>query len=95
MFVSDFGDRFDIKDMKARVADRFGEYGLRLLVDGTPEVFRIRRVDEAHGDAVFRQGGGEEIIGASVQIRRSYDLVPGSCDIQDREGDGRHARRYP
>ena len=95
--VGDVGDRRQVVDVEARVADQLEEDRLGLLVDRPPEGRRIGAVHEGRGDADLGQRVGEQVVGPAVERRRADEVVAGAGEVEDRERLGRlaggHAER--
>ena len=85
------GQGLDIDDVAGRVADRFAEHGLGLVVDQRFQGGNVVVRGEAGLDAEARQGVGQQVVGAAIQLGHRDDVVTGFGDGLDRIGDGRHA----
>ena len=92
--VRGVSQRLEIDDIAGRVADGLAEDCLGLVVDQ-----RFQRGDvivggEAHLDALTRQGVGEKVVGAAIELGHRNDVIARFSDGLDRIGDRRHARSH-
>ena len=92
VFAPDVGDLPDREDMELRVRQRLRVEGARPVVDGAAEVLGVRRIDEAHFDALVLQRIGEQVPGASVEVGRAHYIVAGMGDVLEGECRRRLAR---
>ncbi len=86
------GDRGDVRDIPARVANGFDEHSLRAFVDERGKRSRVCRVGKARSDAVLRQGMRQQVEAAAIQRAGRHDVVAGLGDGLDGIGDGRLSR---
>ena len=94
------GQRRQVGDVVAGVADGLHVERLGLAVDGPGQVRGLHRVDQLHLDAEPRQRHLELVEGASVEPARRDDVVADLGDVGDGEELGRVAggggqRRHP
>ena len=90
--VRDAGDRLDVEDVAARVADRLGEEQLGVRPHGgAPRVEVVRVLDEGDLDAELGQRVVEQVVGAAVERRAGDDVVAGPGEVEDRQRLGRLA----
>ena len=91
MAVGGVGQGLEVDDIAGRVADRFAEYGLGALIDQRFQGGDVIVGGEAHLDAGARQGVGEQVVGAAVELGHRDDVVADFGEGLHRVGDGRHA----
>ncbi|MNS80873.1 hypothetical protein D3C72_1145700 [compost metagenome] len=90
--MRDLGDRGNVGDVAARVADRLDEHGLGARIDQGCERRRVGRIGETRLDAVLRQCVRQQIEAAAVQRAGGDDVVAGLGNGLDRIGDRRLPR---
>lgn len=78
--VGGCGQRGDIDDVAGRVADGLAEHRLGTFVDQRLEGGDVVVGGEARGDALARQGVGQQVVGAAVQFGHRDDVVAGLGD---------------
>ena len=66
---------------------------LRLIINRLSEVLRTIPIDELRLDAQAREKHFELVVCASVQIRRSNDIISSMCERSNGDELGRLARR--
>src|SRR5665647_1593580 len=76
-------DRFDIKNVQARIAEGFTEKCLRLIVDACCIVIWIGRVYQMNFDAHSRQRRRKKRVRAPIELRCGDDLISWPCDIEN------------
>ena len=64
--VSNLRHLFDINQCGVGVTDGFNEDSPGTVIDGAFKGARLIGVDEMGGDAVLRQGMGQQVVGAAV-----------------------------
>ncbi len=84
--VGDVGDRGDVVDVQAGVADRLEVDGLGPVVDGRRERLRSGAVDEAGRDPELGQGVLEQVVRPAVEARAADDVVAGSGEVEEGQG---------
>jgi len=85
--MRDLGDRSDVGDIAARVADGFDEHRLGAVVDQRGERGRVGRIGKARLDAVLRQRVRQQVEAATVERTGGDDVVAGLGDGLDGIGD--------
>ena len=90
-FTPDGGHLGDGKHLELRVRQRLGVIGPCALVAGLGEIFRPRRIDKAHLDALLAQRVLEQVPGAAIQVCRADDIVSRLGKILHRIGRRRLA----
>jgi len=85
MLVGNGSQLLDIGDVELRIAERLGEDGACLWVDGGANAVEVVGVGEADNDAHARQRVMEQIVGAPIKGCRRDNLFPCACEGQDRE----------
>ena len=94
VLVRDIGDRPDVEDVDARVADGLGEEQLGVRAHRALPLGRVVLVlDEGDLDPELRERVLEEVVGAAVDRAGGDEVVAGLRDVQDREGRRRLAAR--
>ena len=91
MAVGSIGQGLEVDNIAGRVADRFAEHRLGAAVDQRFQAGDIVMGGEAHFDARARQGVGEQVVGAAVELGHRDDVVAHFGNGLHRIGDGRHA----
>ena len=85
------GQRCEVDDIAGRVADGFAEYRLGALVDQRFQCGDVIVCGEAGLDAETRQGVGQQVVGAAVELGHRDDVVAGFGHGLDGVGNGGHA----
>ena len=89
--VRDFGDAWNVEDVKPRVAERFAEDKPRIRADRLAESIHVARIYEGGVDAEARQGVAQQIVRSAIQRA-------GCDDVRTRihqRGDGKMQRGLP
>ena len=68
VLVGDLRQLLDVDDIARRVADGFAEHRLGLVVDQLLEAVVIVAGGHAHLDALAREGVGEQVVGAAIEL---------------------------
>jgi hypothetical protein len=92
MAVRNLGDGRDVGHVARRVAKRFDEHRLGLLVEELFEALRIPVVRKARGDAELRQRVRKQVVGAAIQRGAADDIVACLGNGLDRISHGCLAR---
>ena len=91
---ADGRDLGDGENGEFRIGQRLRVIGAGAGVRGAAEILRVRRIDEAHLDALVLQRVREQVPGAAVKIGRADDVIARARDVLDRKGRGRLPRRH-
>ena len=92
--VGDVGHGINVYDVAIGVSQCFDEYGFGVFLYGLFEIVEVFRVDECSGDAVCRQGVGQEVVAAAVNGFGGYDVVACTRDVFESITDGGCSRSY-
>ncbi len=92
--VRGFGQGGKVDDVAGRVADGLAEHRLGALVDQRFQGGDVVVGGEAHLDALARQGMGEQVVSAAVELGHRNDVVADFGDGLNGVGDRCHARGY-
>ena len=85
MSVGDLGDRGDVQDLEAGIADRLAEHEAGLGPDRRGEGGRVARIDEARLDAEARQRELQQVGAAAIERLGGDDMPAGAHQGRDRE----------
>ena len=85
------GNRFDVEDFTAGIADGFGINQAGFGADGLSERFRVARVHEGRIDTETGQGITEQVMGTAVQGVGCDDMAAAVHQRAYRQVDGGHA----
>ncbi len=86
MFVSDFGEEFEVEDIERGVGDRFAEHRAGIRLEGGVEfVFGGVGTHEGEVDSHTLHGDGEEVVRAAVDRGRRDDVIPRGAEVEDGE----------
>ncbi len=80
----------DVDDIARRVADGFAEQGLGVFVDQGGSGVEVIRRGKPHLDTLAREGVGEQVVGAAIQLGGTDDIAADLGDGLDRVADGGH-----
>ena len=92
VLVRDLGQLLQIDHVARRVADGLAEQRAGLVIDQRFHLVEIVERGHPHIHALAREGVGEQVVGAAVQLAGADDVVTGLADALNRVGDRRHAR---
>ena len=92
--VCDVGHGINVYDVAIGVSQCLDEYGFGVFLYGLFEIAGVFRIDECSGDAVCRQGVGQEVVAAAVNGFGGYDVVACMCDVLESVSDGGRSRSY-
>lgn len=81
--MSDFSDGFEIGNVESGVANCFDINGLGAVVDGGGEVLRLVALDELGRDAQPRKEDLKLVVGTSVQVAGSDNVIAGMGQGRD------------
>ena len=93
LLVGERGDRGDVEDVEARVAERLAEQQPRLGPDRVAPGVEVAGPDEGRRDAEARQRVLEQVVRSAVERARGDDVRAGAGDRRDREVQRRLAAR--
>ena len=88
MCMSDRCQLLDIHNIRVGISERFHMDGSGVFLNGILYLFVIKRIYEGCFDAVFRKRMSQQVIGASINILGSNDMLPCVCQILERICDG-------
>ena len=85
--VGDCGDAFYVEDITIRVAERLSIDDLGVWSDGGLDSDEVIDVDDSIADALARESVSDEVVGASIDVVGSYDVVASESNILKGVGD--------
>ena len=76
VLVRDLSELLDVRNIGVRVAERFNVQRLCVLVDSSLEGAIYIRINELCGHAVKRKRVCQQVVGTTVDILCSYNVIP-------------------
>ena len=94
MAVCYFSNGIDVNDVAIRIAQRFNEYRLGILLNRFLEIVQMVRVYKSSGNPIGRQCVCQQIIRSTVDGLSCHDMVTCTGDILKGIGNGCRTRGY-
>ena len=83
VLVSEFGDSFDIRDVRIRVAERFDKDELRVVLDSAFDFLQVVDVDESRFNAELAERMFQEVVSTAVNGTLCNHVVTLASESRD------------
>ena len=84
----------EVKYITIRITKRFGIYYFCVGLDSGLEGCEVVDIDDCITDALSSQRVGDQVIGTTIEVVGSHDVIASLNDVLQRVGDGGSTRGY-
>ena len=88
VLMSNSCNAFKVENVRVRVAESLGIYYFSIRLDCCLESVKVVYVDDGVADTLSREGVGDEVVAATIEVVGCYDMVTSLYDVLESVCDG-------